>query len=152
VFLLQAGHTQHAIQQATGEPSQDQNAATDVRGGAWTDTGGQLRIGWTPPRVAMVLLSTSLSSILFAEDGDRNGVSADPGVVTSGHLCHDTISTSRIRTWYDISLVLPLIETTIHPRNPPFKLLDTFLPRIFGSSGHRRNARKLLSYLKYDLV
>jgi hypothetical protein len=100
VFLLQAKNAQHAIQRATGEPSPGQNTATDVRGGgtvieaASCELDGRLPGVW----VALVLLSTSLSSILLAEDGDRSGVRTEPGIVTLSHLCHDTISTSRIRT------------------------------------------------------
>jgi hypothetical protein len=100
VFLLQATYAQHAIKQATGEPSPGQNTATDVRGGGTVIQAASCALDGRLPGVwvALVLLSTSLSSILLAEDGDRNGVNTDPGAVTLTHPCHDTISTSRIRT------------------------------------------------------
>ena len=101
VFLLQARYTRHAIQQATGELSPGQNAATEVREGGETAIradgcalDGRLPGVW----VALVLLSTSLSSILLAEQEDHGGASTDPEVVTLTHLCHDTISAARSRT------------------------------------------------------
>jgi hypothetical protein len=94
VFLFQAKHAQHVIQYATGEPPPGENILTDVGVAASCALDGRLPGVW----VALVLLSTSLSSILLAEQEDHSGANTDPGVVTLTHLCHDTISVSRSRT------------------------------------------------------
>jgi ataxin-10 len=100
-FLLQAEYARHSVQQAIGdrEPPPDRNAATDIRecsgdtahSAIWS-LDGRLPGVW----VALVLLSTSLSSILLAEqeyqDNDGHGASAGPGAVTSSH---GTVSDSR---------------------------------------------------------
>ena len=96
-FLVQAEHAQRAIRQVTGDPPPDQNAATDVHGSstplphpADCPSDGRLPGVW----VALVLLSTSLSSILLCEqeDSDNGGAGTGPEVVTSSH---GTISASR---------------------------------------------------------
>ncbi|KAF8479771.1 spinocerebellar ataxia type 10 protein domain-containing protein, partial [Russula ochroleuca] len=155
-FLLQAEHAQQAIQQATGELSPSQNVATDVRGGGGTPTGaascaldGRLPGVW----VAFVLLSTCLSSILLAEHEDCSGVCTDPGGVTSSHVCHDTISTSRTRA--GSGFIEELLES--------LRLLHNFLPRInFGKVRSSPEGREGVPdhaadaadfpYLKRDLV
>ena len=91
VFLFQAKHAQHVIQHATGEQPSKENTVIDVGVAASYELDGRLPGVW----VALVLLSTSLSSILLAEQEDDSGANADPGVVTLTHLCHDTISASR---------------------------------------------------------
>jgi ataxin-10 len=171
VFLLQAKNAQHAIQQATGEPSPGQNAATDRGGGTLVQAAldGRLPGVW----VALVLLSTSLSSILLAEDGDRSGVRTDPGVVNSSHLCHDTISTSRIRTGAGFieELLGMMVPWSRHPHllqrqsftPETLRLLDIFLPRInFGKARASPKGTEVVPgevdaatnfpYLKRDLV
>ena len=87
VFLFQAKHAQHVIQH-TGEPLPGENILTDVDVAAGCALDGRLPGVW----VALILLSTSLSSILLAEQEDHSGANTDPGVVTLTHLCHDTIS------------------------------------------------------------
>ena len=94
VFLFQVKHAQHVIQKATGEPPPGENIVTDVGGAASCALDGRLPGVW----VALVLLSTSLSSILLAEQEDHSGAKTEPVVVTLTHFCHDTISTSRSRT------------------------------------------------------
>jgi ataxin-10 len=99
-FLFQAEYTQRAIQQAVGEPTPDQNAAFGgqerTRTAAQTAScslDGRLPGVW----VALVLLSTSLSSILLAEqeqEHDGGEASTGPELVTSSH---DTIAASRSR-------------------------------------------------------
>ena len=85
---------------ATGEPPPGQSAATDVHGSGTVvhapsyPLDGRLPGVW----VALVLLSTSLSSVLLAEqeqeDNDNGGARADPRIVTSSH---DIVSASRSR-------------------------------------------------------
>jgi len=153
-----------AIRQVTGDPLPDQNAATDVHGSrphpADCPLDGRLPGVW----VALVLLSTSLSSILLAEqeDIDNGGAGTGPEVVTSSH---GTISASRSRA--GTGFIEELLET--------LRLLDSFLPRItFGkvkvigpssdlSSPNARGCREAgmgqsaadaagFPYLKRDLV
>lgn len=119
VFLFQAKHAQHVIQNATGEPPPGENIVTDVGVTASCALDGRLPGVW----VALVLLSTILSSILLSEQEDHSGANTDPGVVTLTHLCHDTISASRSRT--GTGFIEELVET--------LRLLHLFLPRInFG--------------------
>lgn len=99
-FHVQAEYAQRAIRQVTGDPRPDQNPATGVRGSstprphpADCPLDGRLPGVW----VALVLLSTSLASILLAEqeeDIDNDGAGTDPEVVTSSH---GAISASRSR-------------------------------------------------------
>jgi hypothetical protein len=99
-FHVQAEYARRAIRQVTGDPLPDQNAATDVHGvstvrphSADCPLDGRLPGVWA----ALVLLSTSLSSILLAEQEDIDNGGANPGpeeVVTSSH---GTISASRSR-------------------------------------------------------
>ncbi|KAI0255847.1 spinocerebellar ataxia type 10 protein domain-containing protein [Lactifluus subvellereus] len=104
-FFSQAEHIQRAIQQAVG-------SALDVR--------------LPGVCVALVLLSTSLSSILLAEreNGENEGgASTDPSLVRLTLPCHDTISGPGNST--ETGFIEVLIET--------LRLLDIFLPRInFG--------------------
>ena len=179
VFLLQAGYTRHAIQQPAGEASPSQNDATEVREGGETAIeaascalDGRLPGVW----VAFVLLSTSLSSILLAEQEDRSGVGAGPGSVTLTHLCHDTVSATRSRRGAGfveelLGMMVPWVPH--HPTTcrqtfaPPetLRLLHDFLPRInFGKvraspkgneaipgQSHSADAADF-PYLKRDLV
>ena len=96
-FLFQAEHAQRAILHATGETPPGQSATTDVHGRSGTvvhtpsyPLDGRLPGVW----VALVLLSTGLSSVLLAEqeDNDNGGARADPRIVTSSH---DIVSASR---------------------------------------------------------
>ena len=158
VFLLQARFTRHAIQQATGGQSPGQNVVTGVREGGETAThtvgcalDGRLPGVW----VVLVLLSTSLSSILLAEQEDNSGAGTDPGVVTLTHLCHDTISAARSRTGAGfveelLGMIVPWFRT--HPASCRDK--HSFQKRsacstifshvsILGRSGHPRKARRL---------
>lgn len=96
-FLFQAEGAQRAIQQFIGEPPPGQNAASDVR--ASTSTAAQMTncpLNGRLPGVwvALVLLSTSLSSILLAEQEHNGGASTEPEVVMSSH---DAIAASRSR-------------------------------------------------------
>ncbi len=93
VFLFQARNAQHAIQSATGEPPPSENTVTDVGGVASCALDGRL----PGVLVTLVLLSTSLSSILLAEQEDNSGANTEPAVVTLTHLCHDTVSAARSR-------------------------------------------------------
>ena len=174
VFLFQAKHAQHVIQHATGEPPPGENFVTDVGVSASCELDGRLPGVW----VALVLLSTSLSSILLAEQEDHSGANSDPGVVTLTHPCHDAISVSRSPTGTGFVEELvgmmvprsaPLAETSVHPIPETLRLLDLFLPRInFGrmvrSSPNGREAVRPVPghktvtdasdfpYLKRDLV
>lgn len=128
LFLFQAKHAQHVIQHATGEPPPGENTVTDVDVAASCALDGRL----PGVLVALVLLSTSLSSILLAEQEDHSGANTDPGVVTLTHLCHDTISASRSRTETGfieelVGMMVPRSASTScrdkrssHPRNPAF--------------------------------
>jgi ataxin-10 len=87
-FLFQADCAQRAIQQSIGEPPPDQNAARGVRASTTTAAqmtdcplDGRLPGVW----VALVLLSTSLSSILLAEQERNGGAGTGPEVVMSSH-------------------------------------------------------------------
>jgi hypothetical protein len=95
-FHVQAEYTQRAIRQVTGDPLPDQNPATDVHGSRPHPADCPLDDRLPGVWVALVLLSTSLSSILLAEqeDIDNGGASAGPEVVMSSH---GTISASRSR-------------------------------------------------------
>lgn len=93
-FLFQAKHAQHVIQNATGEPPPGENIVTDVGVSSNCVLDERLPGVW----VALVLLSTSLSSILLAEQEDHSGANADPRVVTLTHLCNDAISASQSPT------------------------------------------------------
>jgi len=144
-FHVQAEYTQRAIRQVTGDPLPDQNPAIDVHGSrphpADYPSDGRLPGVW----VALVLLSTSLSSILLAEqeDIDNGGASAGPEVVTSSH---GTISASRSRAGTGfieelLGMMVPwlCIMPPLHKQSFLFllletlRLLDRFLPRInFG--------------------
>jgi ataxin-10 len=96
-FLVQAEYAQRAIRQAIGEPPPGQNTPPDIRESTRTAAqtanpplDGRLPGVW----VALVLLSTSLSSILLAEQVHDGGTSPGPEVVTSSH---DAIAASRSR-------------------------------------------------------
>ena len=180
MFLLQAGYTRRAIQQPAGEPTPSQNDATEVREGGETaieaacrTLDGRLPGVW----VAFVLLSTSLSSILLAEQEDRSGVGAGPAAVTLTHLCHDTISATRSRKGAGfVEELLGMngslgsassyhLQTNIRPPPETLRLLHDFLPRInFGKvraspkgneaipgQSHSADAADF-PYLKRDLV
>lgn len=112
VFLFQAKHAQHVIQHATGEPPPGENADVGVAASCALD--GRLPGVW----VALVLLSTSLSSILLAEQ-DHSGANTEPGVVTLSHLCHDTVSASRSRT--GTGFIEELVGMMV-PRSAPYLL------------------------------
>ena len=124
IFLFQAKHAQHVIQHATGELPPGENAVTDVGVTASCALDGRLPGVW----VALVLLSTSLSSILLAEQED-SGANTGPGVVTLTHLCHDTISASRSRT--GSGFIEELVGMMV-PRSPSYSSRD-------NHSSHRRN-------------
>jgi ataxin-10 len=90
--------------------------------------------------VALVLLSTSLSSILLAEQEHDGGASAEPEVVMSSH---DAIAASRSRAGAGfIEELLGMMVPWCAPRplyrqsimfSETLRLLDVFLPRInFG--------------------
>ncbi len=134
IFLFQAKHAQHVIQHATGEVPPGENIVVDVGVAASCALDGRLPGIW----VALVLLSTSLASILLAEQED-SGANTEPGVVTLTHLCHDTISASRSQTGSGyveelVGMMVPLVsEINVHPIPETLRLLDLFLPRInFG--------------------
>ena len=124
-FLFQAECAQCAIQQSIGEPPPDQNAAGDVRASTGTAVqvtncplDGRLPGVW----VALVLLSTSLSSILLAEQEHDGGASAGPEVVMSSH---DAIAASRSRSGAGF------IE----------ELLGMVVPSCGSRSSHRQSIR-----------
>lgn len=149
-FHVQAEYARRAIRQVTGDPLSDQNAATDVHGvstvrphPADCPLDGRLPGVW----VALVLLSTSLSSILLCEQEDIDNGGADPGpegVVTSSH---GTISASRSRAGTGfveelVGMMVPWVFASCrsHTGNrfcflETLRLLDGFLPRInFGKA------------------
>lgn len=150
VFLLQAKIAQCAIQQAIGERPPDLNAPTDVSGSSRnTAQAASCALDERLPSVwvALVLLSTSLSSILLnAEQEDDCGVSNKaPEVVTLTRLCYDIISTSQSRSGAGfveelVGMMVPQPATIslVHPNgfaSETLRLLDVFLPRInFGKA------------------
>lgn len=154
VFLFQAKHAQHVIQHATGEPLPGENILTDVGVAASCALDGRLPGVW----VALVLLSTSLSSILLAEKEDNSGANTDLGVVTLTHLCHDTISASRSRT--GAGFIEELVGMMV-PRSASYLLQrQSFIPTqkpcvystsfshvsiLGGGSGHLQKGRELFS-------
>jgi hypothetical protein len=123
VFLFQAKHAQHVIQHATGEAPPGEDIVTDVGVAASCALDGRLPGVW----IALVLLSTSLSSILLAEQEDHSGANTDPGVVTLTHLCHDTISASRSRTGTGF---IEVLVGMMVPRSASYLLLQrqSFIP------------------------
>ena len=151
VFLFQAKHAQHVIQHATGEPLPGENIVIDAGVAASCALDGRLPGVW----VALVLLSTSLSSILLAEQEDHSGANTDLGVVTLTHLCHDTISASRSRTgtgfieelvgMMAVSYLLQR-QSLIPPQKPCVYSTSFSHESILGGwSGHLRKALKLFS-------
>jgi ataxin-10 len=176
IFLFQAKRAQHVIQNATGEPPPGENIVTDVGGVASCALDGRFPGVW----VALVLLSTSLSSILLAEQEDHSGTNTEPGVVTLTHLCHDTTSASRSRTGTGfieelVGMMVPrsasylLQRQSFAPTLETLRLLDLFLPRInFGRQvrstpkgkeavsqpvpGEKKADASDFPYLKRDLV
>jgi len=122
VFLLQAKYAQRTIQQFIGDASTHHSGRTDIRGSAAQGPDFALDGRFAGVCVALVLLSTTLSSILLAErEKDGGGASTGPaGVVTLTRLCHDTISASRSPT--GSGFIEELLET--------LGLLDRFLPRV----------------------
>jgi hypothetical protein len=152
VFLFQAKYAQHVIQHATGEPPSGENTVTDVGVAASCALDGRLPGVW----VALVLLSTSLSSILLAEQGDHSGANTDPGVATLTHLCHDAIFASRSRT--GTGFIEELVGMMV-PRSASYLLQrQSFIPTqkhcvwstsfshastLGGWSGHPRKGGKL---------
>jgi hypothetical protein len=154
IFLFQAKHAQHVIQHATGELPPSENIVTDVGVAASCALDGRLPGVW----VALVLLSTSLSSILLAEQED-SGANTEPGVVTLTHLCHDTISASRSCT--GSGFIEELVGMMV-PRSPSYLFFQrqSFTPSqkpcvcstsfshvsiLGGRSGHPRKGGKLFS-------
>jgi hypothetical protein len=122
VFLFQARHAQHVIQNATGKLPPGENIVTDVGVPDNCVLDERLPGVW----VALVLLSTSLSSILLAEQEDHSGANTDPGVVTLTHLCHDTISASRSRT---VTGFIEELVGTMVPRSASYLLQrQSFVP------------------------
>ncbi len=150
VFLFQAKHAQHVIQNATGEPPPGAKIVTNMGGAANCALDGRLPGVW----VALVLLSTSLSSIFLAEQEDHSGANTDPGVVTLTHLCHDTISASRSRMGTGfieelVGMMGPRSASYLLRRQPfiqsqkPSVHLTTFSHvSILGGPGHPRKAEK----------
>jgi hypothetical protein len=153
VFLFQAKHAQHVIQHATGEPPPGENIVTDVGVAASCALDGRLPGVW----VALVLLSTSLSSLLLAEQEDHSGANTDPGVVvTLTHLCHDAISASRSSTGTGfieelVGMMVPrsasylLQRQTFTPSQKPCVYSTSFshVSILGGGSGHPREGEKL---------
>jgi len=146
VFLLQAEYAQRAIQHAIGDASTHHSEPTDIRGSAAQRPDFALDGRLAGVCVALVLLSTTLSSILLAERGKdgRGAITGPAEVVTLTRLCHDTISASRSPTgsgfieellgmmvpWY---MLLPPLSNTIallFCSLETLRLLDRFLPRI----------------------
>lgn len=156
VFLFQAKHAQHVIQHATGESPPGENIVTDAGVAASCAMDGRLPGVW----VALVLLSTSLSSILLAEQEDHSGANTDPGVVTLTHLCHDAISASRSRTGTGFIEELVGMMVPLDPHPTSLLQRQSFIPSqkpcvystsfshvsILGrGSGHPRKGEKLFS-------
>ena len=98
-FFSQAGHAQRAIQQVIGVSPPD--SPTDVLGNGGIPqqaVGCALDVRLSGVCVALVLLSTSLSSILLAEREKRENegrASSDPSLVRLTLPCRDTISGSE---------------------------------------------------------
>lgn len=154
VFLFQAKHAQHVIQHATGEPPPGENIVTDVDVAASCALDERLPGVW----VTLILLSTSLSSILLAEQEDHSGANTEPGVVTLTHPCHDTISASRSRTGTGfieelVGMMVPrstsylLQRQAFTPSQKPCVCSTSFSHEsiLGGRSGHPRKGEKLFS-------
>lgn len=159
VFLFQAENGRRAIQQVTGTPSPEPTATSDIRdsgGSVRRSSGGAVDLQLSSVCVALVLLSTSLSSILLAERENGGGVATDPDLVSMTLPCIDAISGSRGPT--GSGFIESLLET-LHA-------FDAFLPRInfgkvkpsypHGDGGGGAPAQSAgeagFSYLKRDLV
>jgi ataxin-10 len=99
-FFSQAENVQHTVRQATGMTSSDQNYTTDVLGvggAAQQAADGALDVRLPGVCAALILLSTSLSSILLSERETRaneSGVGADPNLVMVTPTCHDATASS----------------------------------------------------------
>ncbi|KAH9975922.1 hypothetical protein BGW80DRAFT_1295329 [Lactifluus volemus] len=123
-FFSQAENVQHTVRQATGMSSSDQDHTTDVLGAS----DGALDERLPGVCVALILLSTSLSSILLSERETRaneSGVGADPNLVRVTLPCRDAIAGSGNSA--GTGFIECLIET--------LRLLDIFLPPIkFGQA------------------
>jgi hypothetical protein len=99
-FFSQAENVQHTVRQATGMSSSDQDHTTDVLGvggAAEQASDGALDERLPGVCVALILLSTSLSSISLSERETRaneSGVGADPNLVRVTLPCRDAIAGS----------------------------------------------------------
>ncbi|KAH9066665.1 spinocerebellar ataxia type 10 protein domain-containing protein, partial [Lactarius vividus] len=159
VFLFQAENGRRAIQQVTGTPSPEPRATTDVRdsgGSVRRSSSGAVDLQLSSVCVALVLLSTSLSSILLAERENGGGVTTGPNLVSVTLPCTNAISGSRGPT--GSGFIESLLET--------LRAFDAFLPRInfgkvkpsypHGDGGGGVPAQSAgeagFSYLKRDLV
>lgn len=125
-FLFQAENGRRAIQQVTGMPSPETGATTDIRVSgvpAQRSSGGATYLQLSGVCVALVLLSTSLSSILLVERENGGGATAVPVLVSVTPSCIDAISGPRSSS--GSGFIESLLET--------LRAFDTFLPRInFG--------------------
>ncbi|KAI9511595.1 spinocerebellar ataxia type 10 protein domain-containing protein [Russula earlei] len=156
VFLVQAESSQQFIQRALGDTSPDHNGPRGVKGSAGSAAqeadfalDGRLPGVW----VALVLLSTSLSSILLAEQERSRGTCMEPEVVRMTRVCHEATSASRNPG--GSGFIEELIEL--------LRLLDAFLPRVnFAKSKRSTHGKEAVPgqtadtagfpYLKRDLV
>jgi hypothetical protein len=98
-FFSQAENVQRAIQQATGVSPSDQDDLTDKlgTGGTAQQAANGLDVRLPGVCVALILLSTSLSSILLSERENREiqgGACTDPNLVRLTLPCRDTIAGS----------------------------------------------------------
>ncbi|KAH9004705.1 spinocerebellar ataxia type 10 protein domain-containing protein [Lactarius hatsudake] len=151
VFLFRAENGRRAIQQVTGTPSPEPRATSDIRdsgGSVRRPSGGAVDLQLSGVCVALVLLSTSLSSILLAERENGGGVTTEPDLVSVTLPCIDAISGSR------------------GPTGKTLRSFDAFLPRINfgkikpsyphgdggGGAPAQSGGEAGFSYLKRDLV
>jgi len=123
-FLFQAENGRRAIQLVTGTASSEPRAITKANDEStrWPSSGtADLQLSGVC--VALVLLSTSLSTILLSERENEGGTTAAPVLVSMTLPCVDAISGSRSST--GSGFIESLLET--------LGIFDAFLPRInFG--------------------
>lgn len=115
-FLFQAENGRRAIQLVTGTPSPEPKPTEKANDGSteWSSSGAA-DLQLSAVCVALVLLSTSLSTILLSERENEGGTSADPDLVSMTLPCVDAISGSRGSTGsgfieFLLGLVVPFVR------------------------------------------
>lgn len=115
-FLFQAENGCRAIQLVTGTPLPEPKATAKANDGSilWSSSGAA-DLQLSAVCVALVLLSTSLSTILLSERENEGGTSADPVLVSMTLPCADAISGSQSPTGTGfieslLGLVVPFVR------------------------------------------